>query len=111
MRKDLDSNEDLINVLCQASPILVGCASQNDKVYVHRQLTDITEQWDALENAWGKRKIELQQTLEVAIQYKTELDLIENWLTVEEAKFENMPKVATKAGDVKKQLAELRVNS
>ena len=110
MRKDLDSNEDLINIICKASPILVACASQDDKVDVHKQLTDITEQWDALENAWSRRKVELDQTLEIAVQYKTELDSIETWLTEEEAKFENIPAVGTKAGDVKKQLVEMRVN-
>lgn len=85
-------------------------ASQDDKVDVYKQLTDVTEQWDALENAWSKRKGELEQTLEIAIQYKAELDSIETWLTEEEAKFEKMPAVATKAGDVKKQLAEMRVS-
>ena len=110
LRKDLDSNEEVINVLCQVSPILVASASQDDKVDVHKQLTDITEQWDALENAWSKRKSELEQTLEIATQYETELASIENWLTEEEAKFDNMPGMATNAAGVKKQLAEMRVN-
>ena len=88
----------------------MGSASQDDKVDVHKQLTDITEQWDALENAWTKRKSELEQTLEIATQYESELASIENWLTEEEAKFENMPGIASNAGSVKKQLAEMRVN-
>ena len=88
----------------------MASASQDDKVDVHKQLTDITEQWDALENAWSKRKSELEQTLEIATQYETELASIENWLTEEEAKFDNMPGMATNAGGVKKQLAEMRVN-
>ena len=109
VRKDLDSNEDLINVLCHASPVLVGNASQDDKVDVHKQLTDITEQWDAIESAWSKRKSELEQTYEIAVQYKSEVESIENWLTEEEVKFANMPAVGSNVGEVKKQLADMRV--
>lgn len=109
MRKDLDSNEDVINVLCQASPVLVANASQDDKVDVHKQLTDITEQWDGIENAWSKRKSELEQTYEIAVQYQNELASIENWLTEEEKRFAEMPGVGSNAADVKKQLAEMRV--
>lgn len=76
---------------------------------VHKQLTDVTEQWDMLESAWSKRKTELEQTYEVAVQYKNELGSIEEWLDAEEKRFAEMPAIGSKVGDVKKHLAEMRV--
>ena len=98
-------------MLCQASPVLVSNASQDDKVDVHKQLMEITEQWDTLESNWSKRKTELEQIYEIAVQFKTEVEIIIEWLVVEEEKFENMPAVGAKVGVVKEQLAEMRVSS
>ena len=98
-------------MLCQASPVLVSNASQDDKVDVHKQLMEITEQWDTLESNWSKRKTELEQIYETAVQFKTEVEIIIEWLVVEEEKFENMPAVGAKVGVVKEQLAEMRVSS
>lgn len=110
IRKELDTNEDIINILCQASPVLVGNASQDDKIDVHKQLADITEQWDAIENNWSKRRSDLEQTHELAVQYRSELEDIEKWLKDEESKLANMPAVGTKVGIVKKQLIQMRVS-
>ena len=109
MRKDLDSNEDIINILCEASPVLILNASQDDKIDVHKQLSEITEQWEVLEANWIKRKTELEQTHELAVQYQSELEAIEQWLADEESVFANISPPGTKVEVVKKQLREMRV--
>eukprot|EP00794_Sanderia_malayensis_P004728 gene4728-5351_t len=108
IRSDLDHNEDLINVLCQASPVLISNASQDDKIDVHKQLSEITEQWDSFENSWTKRKNDLEQVHEFAAQYHNELESVENWLTEEEKRFANMEAIGTRIEDVKRQLSEMR---
>ncbi len=110
MRKDLDSNEEVINILCQTSPALITHASQEDKIDVHKQLTEVTDQWEALENNWSKRKSELEQVYELAVQFQTELEAVEVWLTNEENTFANMPPIGTKLDMVKRQLSEMRVS-
>ena len=109
LRHDLDSNEEIINTLCQVSPILVGKASQQDKLDVHKQLSEVTDQWDALENCWSKRKTELEQLHDLSEQYHSELEAVEKWMAEEEQKVGDQTPVGTDVKEVKKQLQNARV--
>ena len=108
LRDELDSNEEVINTLCQVSPILVASASQADKLDVHKQLSEVTDQWDALENDWSKRKSELSNVYDVSVQYKDGLEALEHWLSAAEEDMARKAEVGTDVVVVKKQLNENR---
>lgn len=109
MRDELDSNEEVINTLCQVSPVLVAKASQPDKLDVHKQLSDVTDQWDALESTWSKRKSDLENVHDLAVQYSIDLKSIETWMENVERDIGTKSPVSTVVGVVKTQLNENRV--
>ena len=108
LRDELDSNEEVINTLCQVSPVLVASASQTDKLDVHKQLSEVTEQWDALENTWSKRKSELANIHILSVQYREGLDTLQTWLTNAEEEMKSKSEIGTEVSVVKKQLDENR---
>ena len=108
LRDELDSNEEVINTLCQVSPILVASASQGDKLDVHKQLSEVTEQWDTLENMWSKRKSELANIHGLSVQYKEGLDSLQQWLSNAEEEMKGKAEVGTEVSIVKKQLDDNR---
>ena len=103
MHNDLNSNEDVIAMLSEVTPVLVIQASQEDKIDVHKQLSDITEQWDSIEHAWAKRKEELENIKEIAVEFTNEKNHVEGWLTeAEEALKGHL--------DIPSDMAEIRDN-
>ena len=108
LRDELDSNEEVINTLCQVSPILVAKASQADKLDVHKKLSDVTDKWDSLESTWSKRKTELENAHDVSVQYHNDLKAIQEWLTNAERDLDTKSPVGTEVGVVKRQLNESR---
>ncbi len=85
-------------------------AGQTDKLDVHKQLSDVTDQWDALESKWSRRKTELENVHQQAVQYQHDLRSIEKWLTDAERNINSKSPVSSDVGIVKKQLSENRVS-
>ena len=108
LRDELDSNEETINTLCQVSPVLVAGASQADKLDVHKQLSEVTDQWDTLENTWSKRKSELANVHVLSVQYRDGLGALQKWLSNAESEMDSKSAVGTEVSVVKKQLDDNR---
>ena len=108
LRDELDSNEEVINTLCQVSPILVANASQPDKLNVHKQLSEVTDQWDNLESVWSKRKAELGNVHDLSVQYRDGLGALQQWLSNAEEDIEQKKEIGTEVNVVKEQLNENR---
>ena len=108
LRDELDSNEEVINTLCQVSPILVAKASQADKLDVHKQLSEVTDLWDSLESTWSKRKTELENIRHLAEQYEESVQELDLWLTKSERELDAKSPIGAEVGVVKQQLTENR---
>ena len=105
---DLDSNEDVIATLTEVTPILVAQASQENKVAVHKELSNITDQWDSIETAWKKRKDDLENVKLLAEEFIKERGHVEGWLKEAEKTLKTF-EVPSDMADLRVQLRKLRV--
>ena len=108
LHQDLDSNDDVITVLSEAAPILVSKASQEDKVGVHKQLSDVTDLWDSIENAWSKMKNDLQSLRELVIDFKKDRDNIAEWMAAAELALDNAPPTPSDPKSITEELRQQR---
>ena len=108
IHKDLDGNSDVITVLSQVTPVLVGHASHENKIEVHKLLSDVTDQWETVETTWTKRKEELESIKTMVIEFLKEKSNIDDWLTEQEVVGKSFSEVPTDLSDLRDQLRKLR---
>lgn len=105
---ELDGNESIISVLAEVTPCLVNHATQEDKIDVYKKLTNITEQWDAIEATWSKRKKELEQLKVITVEFVSEQTRVEKWLDEAEENLKTYTLIPTDLQGLKDQLRSLR---
>ena len=98
-----------MNVLCEASPVLVAHCSSSDKQLVQTELAGITSQWADIEKTWNKREAEMGDVKETATQYHNTHDPLLAKLTDLEQRLAEQPPVGTELDIVKEQLEEQKV--
>ena len=105
----LNRNENIISVLAEVTPCLVNHATQEDKIDVYKKLTSITEQWDGIEAAWGKRTQELEQLKETTAEFLREVERVDTWLDEAELCLRDYTIIPSDLAGLKSQLRQLRV--
>jgi len=98
-----------VNVLCEASPVLVAHCSSSDKQLVQTELAGVTSQWADIEKTWNKREAEMGDVKETATQYHNTHDPLLTKLTDLEQRLAEQPPVGTDLDIVKEQLQEQKV--
>ena len=98
-----------MNVLCEASPVLVAHCSPTDKLLVQTELAQISQQWADIEKTWKKRESEMNDVKETATQYHSTHDSLLAALTDLEQRLAEQPPVGTELDIVKEQLKEQKV--
>ena len=109
LRSELDAHSEAVNVLCEASPVLVANCSSSDKLLVQTELAGVTSQWADIEKAWNKREAEMGDVKETATQYHNTHDPLLAKLTDLEQRLIDQPPVGTELDIVKEQLQEQKV--
>ena len=108
IHKDLDGNGDVITTLSQVTPVLVGHASHENKIEVHKLLSEVTDQWETVETMWTKRKDDLETIKTMIIEFQKEKFDIDEWLTKQETVVESFAEVPADKSDLRDQLRKLR---
>jgi len=108
IHKELDSNEDVITVLSEATPVLVAHASHENKIEVHKTLSEVTDQWDGVETAWNKRKDDLEHVKAMVIDFQKEKQSVDDWLTEQEEVSKTFAGVPADKDALRDQLRKLR---
>lgn len=109
LRAELASNEDVIGTLSEVTPKLVEHASQENKIEVYKNLSEVTEQWEALEKAWKQRRDELEHTKAMAVDFAEEKARLEEFLTASENEVNSFAAVPSDMNELRAQLRKLRV--
>lgn len=99
-----------MNVLCEASPVLVAHCSPSDKQLVQTELAQISKQWEDIEKTWKKREADMEDVKETATQYHHTHDSLLAALTDLEHRLAEQPPVGTELEVVKEQLKEQKVD-
>ena len=107
--KELDSHEEEINTICNASPVLVANCGQDDKIEVQKAVTEISDLWESTEGACKTRKNDLTEAMKLAEQYEKSLATVSEWLDDTEKKIKEAAAVGSDVKAVKKQLTAHRV--
>ena len=108
LHTELDSNEDMINSLMEATPVLVANASPENKSDVHKYLSDITDQWDNLEAQWNKKKSDMEEVKSILDDYVKNKDFVNEWLSLAENKMENKKSLPNGISEVREHLRDQR---
>ena len=111
LRSELDAHSDAVNVLCEASPVLVAHCSPSDKLLVQTELAHIRMQWADIEKSWKKRQSEMEGVKETSTKYHNTHDSLLAALTDLEQRLAEQPPVGTELDIVKEQLKEQKVNN
>lgn len=106
----MDAHSEAVNVLCEASPILVAHCSPSDKQLVQTELAQITSQWADIEKTWNKREADMKDVKETATQYHNTHDPLLAKLTELEQRLADQSPVGTELDIVKEQLQEQKVD-
>lgn len=108
IHKDLDGNGDIITVLSQVTPVLVGHASHENKIEVHKLLSEVTDQWETVETTWTKRKDDLETVKTMIVEFQKEKFNIDEWLVEQETVAKSFSEVPADKSDLRDQLRKLR---
>lgn len=105
----MDAHSEAVNLLCEASPVLVAHCSSSDKLLVQTELSDVSKQWADIEKTWKKRETEMDDVKGTATQYHNTHDALLARLTDLEQRLAKKPPVGTELEVVIKQLKEQKV--
>ena len=105
----MDGHSACVNVLCEASPVLISHCSPSDKLLVQTELSRISKQWADIEKTWKKREADLEEIKATAKQYHMSHDSLLESLSELEEKLAEQPPVGTELKIVKEQLQEHKV--
>ena len=108
IHKDLDGNGDIITVLSEVTPILVGHASHENKIEVHKLLSEVTDQWETVETTWTKRKDDLETIKTMIVEFQKEKFIIDEWLVEQEDVAKSFSEVPADKSELGDQLRKLR---
>ena len=98
-----------MNLLCEASPVLVAHCSSSDKLLVQTELAQVSKQWADIEKSWKKRETEMSDVKEAATQYHNTYNSLFRALKDLEQRLAAQPPVGTELDIVKEQLNEQKV--
>ena len=108
LQDELNSNEDVIAELVEATPILVEKASPEEKTEVHHQLAHVRDQWDNLDKSIQKRQGELENVKALAVEFSNDKDHVDDWLAKAEEDLKSQDVKPSDVDELRKRLRALR---
>uniref|UniRef100_A0A7M5V1J7 Uncharacterized protein n=1 Tax=Clytia hemisphaerica TaxID=252671 RepID=A0A7M5V1J7_9CNID len=108
IHQELDSNGDVITTLSEVTPVLVGHASHENKIGVHKMLSEVTDEWDNVETAWTKRKDDLEHIKAMISDFSKAKETVDDWLSEQEDVAKAFQEVPSDKDALRDQLRKLR---